>query len=144
MTAPISGTGYQRSGKNTRITITGVNLTMASWNIDLEGDDLNSRNFESSGFDQGIIGFIKCRWQLSGDWDAGTNPFENPPGLYPRSNLGNVLFWTSTSDKVAWQFPFLRVLKARNSAVTNRGKVHFEASGISNGQFYYPLGSVTL
>lgn len=142
MTRPISGMGYQRSGKLTRIMINGVRLSMASWEVDPEGVDLNSNNFESHGFDQGTIGFIKARWQFSGDWDAGLNSFEDPPGLYMRDDLANLLFYNNTQDKVLWSFPIARVLRARNSAVTNRGKVHFEASGVSNGPFLYPAGSV--
>lgn len=133
--------GKQRSAKGSRISVGNVNLNLAEWDATHRGDDLDTTNFESGGVEQGTIGIEVVEYDLKGDWDAGRNPFDSPPGLYPRDDLLTVRLYENVSDNCFWAFPTSRVISARNSAQI-RGKVVFEASCKSNGTFTKPTGSV--
>ena len=141
------GTGKQRAGKTTRVGVGGTFLTFASYEVTLEGEDYPTVNFESYNvaqgqtFDEGILGPLSSSIRFGGDWDAGTNPLANPPGLYPRDDLATVVFYTSRIDNIFWNFPYIRLRNATNSAEV-RGKVAFNCSGRNQGIFTYPAGSV--
>lgn len=141
------GTGKQRAGKTSRVTVGALNLTFASWEASLTGDDLSTVNFESynvaaaNTYDEGILGVIGADLRFGGDWDAGTNPLGNPPGLYPRDDLATVAFFTSRLDVISWAFPYVRVRNATNGAAV-KDKVTFAVSGKNQGIFTSPTGSV--
>ncbi len=145
--AQIIGTGKQRAAKTSRVTVGGTALTFASWESALTGEDYVTTNFESyvaavdSTFDEGILGPIGCDIKFGGDWDAGKNPLDPPPGLYPRDDLAALLFYTSRLDVVFWNFPFARLRSATNGGEI-AGKVTFAAAGKSQGRFFTPSGSV--
>lgn len=139
--ATILGTGKQRSGKNSRIKVAAQNLTFAKFSVTFKGDDLDTVNFESNGVDEGILGIIGAEYSAGGDWDAGTNPFDAPPGIYPRDDLATVKFYNNVADNTFWNFPYLRVRSAVNSSEV-KGKVAFEWSGMNQGSFFNPTGSV--
>ena len=115
--------------------------------MNLVGDDLDTVNFESYNaaagqtFDEGILGVYNAAIKFGGDWDAGTNPFDDPPGLFPRDNLAGVQFQESRLDLVGWAFGYIRLRTANNSAVV-RGKVEFNVDGKNQGPFNLPAGSV--
>jgi hypothetical protein len=124
--------GKQRAAKNSRVQVGATNLRHASWRLTWRGDDLDTTNFESAGNEQGTIGVIVGDWQTSGDWDASLPAYADPPGLYPRDDLGQMKFFENTSDGVAHTVAASRVLSAENGAEI-RGKVSFSASGKSQG-----------
>ena len=129
-----------RAGKKGRFTVGGTRLAMKELNIDYHGDDLDTTSFESNGKDAGTIGILGCGVDGKGDWDAGQNPLDDPPGIYPRDDLPNVQAILNSQDAQAWNFPLLRVLSAKN-AIPVRGLVGFDFSGKSNGDFTPPQGS---
>lgn len=139
--AEILNTGKQRSGKNSRVTVGGTPLVNNRWNVNYKGDDLDTVNFESEGLGEGILGIEECDLSFGGDWDAGANFFDDPPGIYPRDDLADLQFTENTTDNVFWDFPYARLRSATNGAEV-RGKVSFEASGMSQGPFVLPTGSV--
>lgn len=153
MVAPRQGgvtsmTGKQRSAKTSRISINGTLLTFASYDITMSGDDLVTVNFQSYSssagqtYDEGILGKIGCKVAFGGDWDAGTNPLGTPPGLFPRDDLTNSLFYPSFIDAVDWSFTYLRVRGVKNSSAI-ADKVLFSVDdAMSQGPFVYPTGSV--
>lgn len=143
-------TGKQRAGKTSRVNIGGVagnNLTFASWECTLEGEDYSTVNFESYNvaqaqtFDEGILGPLSASIRFGGDWDAGKNPVQDPPGLYPRDDLASLNLYTSRLDNISWAFPYVRLRNATNSAEV-KGKVAFNCSGRNQGVFTFPAGSV--
>lgn len=136
--------GKQRAGKNSRVQIVATNLRMANWRCTTRGDDLDTTNFESAGADQGTIGVEVSEWTCGGDWDAGINHYDSPPGLYPRDDLGAMKFYENVSDNVAHNISMNRVISAENGAEV-RGKVTFSATGKSQGVLISasrPTGSV--
>jgi hypothetical protein len=141
------GTGKQRSGKTARILVGAQVLTYASWKNDLKGDEQPTLNFESynvisgQSYDEGILGALGCDTHFGGDWDAGLNPLNAPPGLFPRDDLAGVTHYTSRLDNVFWAFPFVRLRSASNGAEV-KGKVAFDCGGMSQGPFTVPTGSV--
>jgi hypothetical protein len=139
--AQIIGTGKQRAGKNSRINVGATRIVGQRWNVTWKGDDLDTVNFESGGLEEGILGIEGLEWSMAGDWDAGTNPFDDPPGLYPRDDLAGLEFYENVTDNVGWDLTYARVRSATNGAEV-RGKVSFEASGMSQGSFTPPAGSV--
>lgn len=132
--------GKMRAGKNARATVAGTNMRKTDWETDFQADDIDSTNFESGGFDQGTVGITSCPWTLKGPWDASLNDYDDPPGLYPRDDLGLVRLYTNTGDNVFWNLPNNRVLSAKNS-VSVRQLVMFEASCKTQGSFSRPTGS---
>jgi hypothetical protein len=137
---------HQRAGKTSRVLVGTSPLTFASWKSTVTGEDYPTVNFESYNvaddqtYDEGIIGPISADIQFGGDYDAGDNPYDDPPGLFPRDDLADVAFYTSRLDAVNWDFPFVRLRSADNGAEI-RGKVTFSVSGKSQGRFLYPSGS---
>jgi hypothetical protein len=140
----VSAVGKQRAGKNSRVVVGATNLNFANWRCTWRGDDLDTTNFESAGFEQGTIGVVVAEWTMGGDWDAGRNNYDNPPGLYPRDDLGQVKFFENVTDATVFHnIATNRVLSAENGAEV-KGKVTFTANGKSQGVSFsgLPAGSV--
>ena len=141
------GTGTQRAGKASQVNVDGTALTFASYNAKVAGQDLETTNFESyvlaedTTYKEGILGPIECALDFGGDWDAGTNPLDDPPGLYPRDDLPNVEFVTNRGDASFWDFPYVRLRNCASGAAPD-AKVTFTCDGMSQGPFVFPIGSV--
>lgn len=133
--------GKKRSAKGARITVGGTALNWSEWDATVKGDDLDTTCFEDGGHETGVIGIDVVEYSVKGDWDAGRNAFDSPPGLYPRDDLSTVRLYENVSDNIFWAFATSRVLSARNGAQV-RGLVSFEASCKSNGSYTLPTGSV--
>lgn len=133
--------GKQRSAKNSRIRVAATTLNYARWDANWRGDDLDTTNFESAGLEEGLIGIEVVEFSGGGHWDAGRNPFDQPPGIFPRSDGGPVELIENVTDNIGWLLNVVRFLSTRNSAEL-RGVVSFEFSGKSNGAFSRPTGSV--
>lgn len=129
-------------GKGSGITVQGIALCFARWEVTGRADDLDTTCFEDVGVETGIIGVVGCDLTASGNWDATRNPMDNPPGIYPRDDLPSVQCYEARALPaiLPWSFPKFRVLSARNSAEA-RGLVAFEFSGKANGFFSQPIGS---
>lgn len=135
--AEIIGTGYQRAAKNSRVSIGGTNLAQAKWNCDGRGDDIDTVNFESEGYGEGILGVIELAWSFGGLWDAGTDYFVDPPGVYPRDDLANLKLWTNVTDGDYVYMPYARVRSSTVSAEVRQG-VSFDSAGSSQGVWTDP------
>lgn len=134
--------GHFRSAKNSRVAVGGTAMKKSTWELTLRGDDLDTTTFESLGIEQGTIGIVGIDWSMGANWDAQANNLDNPPGLYPRDDLGDVKFYTNTVDNVFWDLPQSRVLSSKNGAEV-RGLVTFSTDGKLNGAGYSnPTGSV--
>ena len=139
--AEILGTGKQRAGKGSRVAVGTNRLADSKWTANGVGDDLDTNNFESAGYDEGILGFVGVEIAFGGNWDAGFNAFDDPPGVYPRDDLQNLQFFTNVLDNVGWLFPYAR-LRSANTGAEAKGLVTFDASGKSQGPFVQPTGSL--
>lgn len=149
--AQILATGKQRAAKSSAVVVDGLTLAFASWAANVKGKDLPTNNFRSydavtaQSYGEGILGFLDCDGDYGGDWDAGVNPIDltavAPPGLYPRDDLPNVQFYTSTVDGVFWDFDYQRI---RGSNVDGKveDKITFTCSYMNQGKFLFPTGSV--
>lgn len=149
----ILNTGTQRAAKTSRVQVGSQNLAYASWEANLSAADLPTVNFESYNsqdnetYDEGLHGVLKCGLRFGGAWDANTNPFASPPGLYVRDDLGyqtgGVTFITSRLDaNLNWAFPIVRVRGATNSGTVD-GLVLFNVSEAMNqGRFTVPGGGI--
>ena len=140
----IIGTGQQRAAKTSRVQIGSQNLTFASWEANVVGADLPTVNFESYNavdnetYAEGIMGVLSCDIKYGGNWDAGTKPTANPPGLYPRDDLANTSLITSRTDGTAWNFPYSRIRGVTNSGSVE-GLVLFNVTDAKNqGRFTRP------
>lgn len=153
-------TGYQRAAKASRVLVGPTVLAFASWSANVSGADLPTLNFQSfdtaynvlaggESFDEGLYGALKCDWSCGGDWDAAANPVDdiaNVPGFYIRDDLTNLTFEpnrldVANSGVTPWFFGYARVRSAQNGGQVT-GLVTFTASGINQGPFSYPIGSV--
>lgn len=133
--------GLFRAGKGSRISADGVNILGESFDVNRTGEDIDTTCFETGGEDQGTIGPTATEWSFRGKWNAAQNPFDSPPGIYPRDDLPNLLFYPSVADGTVAEIAFARVLSSRVGSEI-RGAVTMEASGKSNGGITLPTGSV--
>lgn len=140
------GTGSQRAAKGSAVTVDGSSLAFTSWNAVESAQDLPTVNFTSFdsatdiSYGEGLYGVSECQIQFGGDWDASANPLDDPPGIYVRDDLPNLLFYTNVNDVVYWSFPYARLRSTTNGAEV-RGLVVFNASGMSQGPYSRPTGS---
>ncbi len=162
------GSGRQRAGKKSRVLcgnattpLLGTALAYASFNYSVDGDDLPTPNMNSFNitvlgvgpgisitdtapqtFDEGILGIIRSKFDFGGDWDAGFNAFDPPPGIYPRDDFPGLVFDQNRLDPGICAYPYSRLRNTRvGSTVT--GKVTFTADGMNQGPFNVPSGSNT-
>lgn len=134
----MAAVGQFYAGKNSRVSVEDVILNKSKWDLDIHGDDIDTTNFECGGVDQGLIGITGIDWNIGGLWDGGDNNLSDPPGLYPRDDLGTVLLYENLTGDTFWELPNNRVLSSKNGAEV-RQAVTFESSGkINGGPFYMP------
>ncbi len=135
------GTGVQRAGKGSRVKGNGQILINTEWEAEEKGEDQDTVNFESGGIDEGILGIIGATWRFSGDWDAGMNPFDDPPSIVPQDGFPDLSLYINVIDNTGWDFPYARIRSAKNTTQVRRN-VGFEASGMNQGDWDRPTGSV--
>lgn len=128
----MAATGHFRAGKNGRVQVEAANLRLANFKVTAKGADLSTNNFESAGADQGTIGQEGSDWTMGGNWDAQVCPYLDPPGLYPRDDLGSVKFYGNLADNVPHTIAANRVISSDNGAECD-GMVTFSAAGKSQG-----------
>ena len=132
-----------KPGKRGRVTIGTVQQTVRhifakEFTVDNSGEDLDTTNFESGGFDEGVLGIELLAFAFKGDWRPERNYLMNPPGLFPRDDLANVKLFPSTDDLANfWDIPCARVLKAHQTCPV-KGVVSFDVDLKSNGKFVRP------
>jgi hypothetical protein len=146
----ILATGSQRAGKTSQVNANNTALAFSSYNVTVSGEDHSTNNFNSwdaagwdggQAFDEGLLCFVKADIDFGGDWDAGVNPYDDPPGLFPRDDFPNLKLFTSIIDVVDFDFAYMRIRSAKTGAEAT-GSVTFEVSGMSQGSFTLPTGSV--
>lgn len=140
------GTGYQRSGKNSRVEVELVALVRNKFDVEWSTKDLDTVSFESLGddgnsYDEGIESIREAKFAVDGDWDAHQNAFDDPPGVYVRDDLSGLVLYLNTTDESLWSFPYSRIRSAKNTTAV-RDKVGYSFSGMNQGQFTVPTGSV--
>jgi hypothetical protein len=148
------GTGYQRSGRNSRIAIgsnsAGTSLALAKWEVTWDTGDQDTTNFTSQQANnhmatEGIYDVDEFPWSMDGDWDANNifcNNITSPasfPGIFPRDDLANLYFIINTNDSPTpyWLYPYARVRSAKNGTAVKE-KVSFSASGKNQGLVTVP------
>lgn len=135
------GDAQFRSGKNSRISVNGDILAHSDWNQNYNGDRLDTRNFESQGWNEGLIGFRVTEWGTKGLWNAVDNMYDDPPGLYPRDDGTNMVCTPSTSEVIIWTLTDW-LCDRSNMSTSATGLVQVDASGTSQGQPTPPSGSI--
>lgn len=128
--------GTFHSGKNSRASVSGAHLTLRTYSVDHQGDDLDTSNFECNGFRQGVIGLEVLHWGLDGDWDSEQNRFDDPPGLYPRDDGDNMSIET-VSGGDSFDMPVFRCDSSTVGSNVEQ-KVTFSSKGLSQGEFSTP------
>lgn len=149
MGAAAFSSGKQRAGKGCRLVILAQNINVKTVNFSDEADDLDTTNFEAVGWENGTPGVRVGKWDFDGDWDAGRNFFDSPPGITPRDDLGvdrngngsATQIYPNLADNKPHSIPTSRVLSSKNSLPV-RGLVGFSASCKTNGQYTVSTGSV--
>lgn len=137
MPGTLAGPGKPLSGKDGRVTVGGVNLTLEFWEVDPEANPISGFSFESQGWDEGIFGKKSARVRLRGYWDADQNPHGSPPRFLAGEIIDNVLLYIAKNTQKHFNFPKFRVQRVpvRNEA---DGRVDYEVEGMNQGPFHYP------
>lgn len=130
-----------RAGKGGRTTVSSTTMTNSEWSCTHQGDNLDTTNFESNGFQEGIIGIQRLDWSVKATWNAAQNPMDDPPGLYPRDDGSSMYLYTNRTDAKSFSMPLFRCVSSTIRA-TATAKVEFDSSGSSQGGFSIPAGSV--
>lgn len=130
------------AGKNSRMQVgaQATNLTANHYTCAYNGKDLDTLNFESNGFDEGIIGPIDLTWTVKAVWNANQQPLSDPPGLFPRSNGTNMIILPQNSSPLGYTMPSWRCFGSTISSAAD-GTVDFDANGKNNGTFTTPNGN---
>jgi len=136
---PSTPSGSFRAGRNSRAQVNAQNMTTAQWSATFRGENLDTTNFESNGYEEGIIGIWGLDWSLSGSWNAAQNPNADPPGLFPTEEGSDMFLYVNVSDDTAYEMSTFRCTQGQAST-TATGKVEFTASGMSQGSFTVPTG----
>ena len=153
--AEILGTGKQRAAKASRVGINNGSqyLNWASWDCTIKGDNQDTGNFgsfvaspgggwpDNQAFDEGITCFVGASGGFGGLWDAGVNPQDDPPGIFPRDDLPDVDLVINRTDGTTQSFPYMRILSAKTDSRV-KGLVGFDASWQSQGQFSMSVTSM--
>ena len=132
--------GTFRAGKSSRAQSNSQNMYANDYSLTYRAEDLDTTHFESSGYETGIIGIKGLDWTLNADWDAGANPLDDPPGIYPRDDGTQLKIYTNVSDNKAFVMATFRCFSSQITS-SAKGKVSFSASGKSQGSFTVPTGS---
>lgn len=142
-------TGKQRAAKLSQVLVGQQSLAFASWGATLRIGEQPTVNFLSyvasatpqpQTFDESIGTIFGCDLKFGGDWDAGTNPYGSPPGLFPRDDLASLYFMVNRTDNTPYTFPYAALRTCENSGEIT-GKVLFSCSGKSQGSFTVPTNS---
>jgi len=149
--------GNFRAGKGGRVEfIESVSTVckMMKYSVKERGNNLDTTNFEcwtsaygSSGsgggicFEQGLIGVQGADFDISGNYDAAQNPYDDPPGLYVRDDGPETVLYTNRTDDIYYDFLETRFLNTTLD-VSVDGMVAFSVSGMSQYTFIRPTGSV--
>lgn len=136
-TQPQTPSGSFRAGKNSRAQVNAQNMTQANWDATFSGENLDTTNFESNGFSEGIIGVWELQWSISGRWNASQNPNADPPGLFPTEEGANMSLYVNVADDTSYDMPSFRCTSGKASTSAT-GAVDFNASGMSQGTFTAP------
>lgn len=131
--------GQFRSGKNARVSVSGANLLQNEWDVTDRGDWQDTTNFEDSGEEQGLVGIEGLDYNVKGDWNAETNVYDDPPGIFPQDAFPDLQLYENISDNVFWDIPFSAIVSAQNGA-TVRGKVTFGWTGKAQPGWIRPTG----
>lgn len=130
-----------RAGFLGRVKATGVNLKLNKWSVTPRSEDIDTTNFESGGYEEGIGGVVGADVTFEGLWDAGQNPYDNPPLLVPGTIITNVYLYINKNETQFFLFPSLRIIQAPVN-VDVPGKSTYSITAKSDGSFTFPSGSV--
>lgn len=134
---PQTPSGAFRAGKNSRAQVNAQNMTTANWSAAYRGENLDTTNFESNGYEEGIIGVLGLDWDLSGRWNASQNPNADPPGLFPTEEGSDMNLYVNVADDLSYDMPSFRCFNG-TASTSATGAVDFKANGSSQGTFTIP------
>ena len=132
--------GTFRSGKNSRITCGVTNLSYTKWSIKERGSVHDTTHFESSGSTEQLTGPTGCDIKFSGKWDAGQNPYTDPPALYRQDRYApaaGIKFYSNTTDNTPWTFTAMTIESSEVTSDVN-GMVEFMVEAKSIGSYVRP------
>ena len=130
-----------RSGKSGRVSIGGTSIKLSEWKVTTRTELLDTSNFDSGGYEEGVFGFRGADISFTGDWNAGVNMFDTPPNIEDGQFVETVLLYTNTTDNQYYSFPEIAIISA-DVTTTAKGKVSVSVTAKANGTFTVPTGSV--
>lgn len=130
-----------RAGYLGRVQAAGVNLKLQKWSVKDHSEDQDTTNFESGGYIEGIGGVTGADVSFSGDWDAGKNPYDNPPALIPGTVIANCYLYINKLETQYYLFGGLRIIDCTVETQVP-GKATYSVNAKSDGTFTRPTGSV--
>lgn len=129
------------SAKNAKVRVGANTLTAKQWTATPEADELDTTNFEGSGFYECIMGIKKLTVTIDFDVDSAQNHFDTL-GFTAGATVSTVkLYWQNTAGPY-WDIPTARVKTAPNPMnVKEAGKA--SVTLICSGTFTSPTGTFT-
>ncbi len=148
--------GNFRSGKGARISVAGLPLTQAVWEVHETGVKLPTNNFEcfttalgSTGngggrsFTQGLIGFETATGKCTGNWNQAINPFDDPPGLYNRDDGPLIVCMFNVIDENNYEFPETLLYDCADVKCNCEGLISYDFAWENQGEYARPQGTFT-
>ncbi len=111
------------------------------WEVTDETNFDDTTNFEGSGFGEQVACIKRARIRINGWWDAGANPFDNPPNIKSGNRLATVkLYLGGVNSSVFWSFPFVDVVSSVHGGRVDQ-KINLTLELMSFGPFTAPTGN---
>jgi hypothetical protein len=123
-----------------RVSIGGTILNVLGFSPTLRGEDHDTTNSESLA-PEGTVGWVDIEVKLEMNWDAGLNPMDSPPSLYPGAILNNVIGFINQLDNTFFNMGQARVIDAE-IPIRIRDLIKYNVTLRGHGTWINPTGSV--
>ena len=123
-----------QSGKNGRATINTIPVKITEWRCTEKIDNLDFSHSESAGFGVHLGGIREVEFEISFDYDVGTQPFQY---ITPDTPVSAVVLFIGSSAGPFWSIPTALAYEGENTS-TVRGKVSGRLRGVSSGTYTKP------
>lgn len=127
-----------RTARNSDITVGQVIIAAGKWNTNIEGADVEIRNFAlvDPGFSYGVVGMLTLQYSFGGAWNFAANILVNPPRVMPGVNVEDVKLWLRRGLE-KYTIPESRILTGQQTGEMDQF-INYDVSAKAAGSWLYP------
>lgn len=125
------------SGRLGKVTVGVTDLCITSWEVDEEGEELDTTCTDGTGKNSSIVGTAGVTLNVKANYDADAPPFAAPPGLIVGDLVAVKAYVGDPVNNKFWNFPTMRITNVKNQSEV-KGLVTYEFTGKSSGAYTRP------